>query len=139
MEKNRWWLAIPTAFIVMIANIVIAVAWVAVYSHFIDPGHDEAYYQAYAQASVPYSAIIAGIPLMFLATRYVAGKFPQGNRVKAALLVWLVYFLIDLTIMISSGELGRLAIFFVASFATKFGAAYFGGLTAQRRGGYLRR
>ena len=112
MEKNRWWLAIPVALGVMIINIVIAVLWVAVYSHFIDPGHDEAYYQAYAQASVPYSAIIAGIPLMFLAARWFGGRFPQGNSLKAALLVWLVYLVIDFSITAASGDLGRAAVFF---------------------------
>ena len=105
MEKNRWWIAIPAAFLVMIANIVIAVLWVAVYSHLIDPGHDEAYYEAYAQTSVPYSAIIAGMPLMFLAGRLIGSKFPKGNSVKAALLVWLIYFLIDFSIIALTGKL----------------------------------
>ena len=139
MEKNRWWLAIPFALGVMIVNVVISVLYVVVCSFLIDPGHDEAYYQAYAQVAAPYSSIIAGIPLMFIAGRWIGSKFPQGNRVKAALLVWLVYFLMDFAIIAAAGALAQIALLFAASFSTKFVAAYLGGLSAQRRGAYLRR
>lgn len=137
MEKNRWWLAIPFALGVMIVNILISILYVAVYSLLIDPGHDQAYYEAHAQVAAPYSSIIAGIPLMFLAGRWIGGKFPTGNRVKAALLMWLVYFVIDLAAVVASGALGQIAVLFGVSFVTKFAAAYLGGLSAQKRGAYL--
>lgn len=139
MERNRWWLAIPFALGVMIINILISILYMVVYSHVIDPGHDEAYYQAHAQISTPYSAIIAGIPLMFLAGRWIGGKFPKGNSVAAALLMWFVYFLLDLTIIAAAGVLTQIAVLFVISFFTKLAAAYFGGLSAGRRGSYLNR
>ncbi len=138
MEKNRWWLAVPVALGVMIVNIVISVLYVVVYSYLIDPGHDEAYYQAHAQVAAPYSSIIAGIPLMFLAGRWIGTKFSKGNSVRAALLVWLFYFLIDITVVVAVGALDRIALLFIISFVTKFAAAYLGGLSAQRRGAYLR-
>jgi len=138
MDQNRWWLAIPFALGVMIVNIIISVLYVVVYSYLIDPGHDEAYYQAYAQFAAPYSSIIAGIPLMFLAGRWIGGKFPKGSSVKAALLMWLVYFLIDLSIIAAAGALIQIALLFVVSFSTKFVAAYLGGVLAQRRGAYLK-
>lgn len=138
MDQNRWWLAIPFALGVMIVNIIISVLYVVVYSYLIDPGHDEAYYQAYAQVAAPYSSIIAGIPLMFLAGRWIGGKFPKGNSVKAALLMWLVYFLIDLSIIAAAGALIQIALLFVVSFSTKFVAAYLGGVLAHRRGAYLK-
>jgi hypothetical protein len=133
MGKNRWWLAIPFALGVMIVNVLISVLWVAVYSLVINPGQDQAYYQAYAQMSAPYSSIIAGMPLMFLAGRWIGSKFPKANSVKAALLVWLVYFLIDLTVIVAAGALAQIALLFTISFVTKFAAAYLGGLSAQRR------
>jgi hypothetical protein len=139
MEKNRWWLAIPFALGVMILNVMIHVLYMIVYSFLIDPGHDEAYYQAYAQLSAPYSSIAAGMPLMFFAGRWIGGKFPKGNGVKAALLVWLVYFLIDFAVIAAVGALAEIAVLFVISFATKFAAAYVGGLLAQKRGAYLTR
>lgn len=138
MEKNRWWLAVPFALGVMVVNVLISVVYVVVYSYLIDPGHDEAYYQAHAQVAAPYSSIIAGIPLMFLAGRWIGGKFSKGNSVKAALLTWLVYFLIDLAIVALVGALAQIALLFAVSFSTKFVAAYLGGLSAGRRGAYLK-
>lgn len=139
MEKNRWWLAIPFALGVMVLNVLMHVLYMVIYSFLIDPGHDEAYYQAYAELSAPYSSIIAGMPLMFLAGRWIGTKFPKGNRVKAALLVWLVYFLIDLAIVAAVGALVQIALLFIISFTTKLAAAYLGGLSAQKRGAQLTR
>ena len=139
MEKNRWWLAIPFALGVMIVNVLISVLYVVVYSYGIDPGHDEAYYQAYAQVAAPYSSIVAGIPLMFLAGRWIGGKFPKGNSVKAALLVWLIYSVIDFTAVAASGALAQIWVLLAISFMTKLGAAFLGGMSAQNRGAYLRR
>jgi hypothetical protein len=131
MEKNRWWLAIPFALGVMILNVLIHVLFMVVYGYLIDPGHDEAYYQAYAQVSAPYSSIIAGMPLMFLAGRWIGKKFPKGNSVKAALFAWFVYFLIDFAIIAAVGALTQIALLFTISFATKLAAAYLGGRSAQ--------
>ena len=134
MDKNRWWLAIPIAIGVMILNLLISVLYMVAYGYLIDPGHDAAYYQAYAQVAAPYSSIIAGVPLMYLAGRWIGGKFPKGNSVKAALLVWLVYFIVDLSIIVAAGAMAQSAILFTISFVTKLAAAYLGGLTAQKRG-----
>lgn len=139
MDKNRWWLAIPIALGVMILNVLISVLYMVAYGYLIDPGHDAAYYQAYAQVAAPYSSIIAGIPLMYLAGRWIGGKFPRGNSVKAALLVWLVYFILDILIVAAAGALAQIAILLVVSFVTKLGAAFLGGMSAQNRGAYLRR
>ena len=92
MEKNRWWLAAVFALGVMFVNVLISVLYVVVYSYLIDPGHDAEYYQAHAQVAAPYSSIIAGIPLMFVAGRWLGSKFSRGNSVQAALLMWLIYF-----------------------------------------------
>lgn len=133
MEKNRWWLAIPFALGVMFFNVLISILYVAVYSLLINPGHEQAFYQEYAQTAAPYSSIIAGIPLMFLAGRWIGFKFPGQNRVKAALSVWLVYFLIDFILIAAAGALAQIALLFTVSFVTKLAAAYLGGLSAQKR------
>lgn len=122
----------------MILNIVISILWVVIYSYWINPGQGAKFYGAYAIETAPYSSIIAGMPLMFLAGRWIGGKFPKGNSVNAALLVWLVYVLIDITVIALTGNLIGLAPLFAASFATKLGAAYLGGLSAARRGAYLK-
>lgn len=132
-KRNRWWLAVPTALVVLIVNVAIHIIYMIVYSYVIDPGHDEAYYNAYAQQSAPYSSIIAGMPLMFLAGRWIGRKFPKENSIKAAVLVWLVYFLIDLTVIALAGALASVALLFIISFVTKLAAAYLGGLSAVKQ------
>jgi hypothetical protein len=84
-----------------------------VYSYLINPGQDAAHYQAYARVSAPYSSIVAGMPLMFLVCRWIGKKFAVRLSATAALLVWLVYFLIDITVLVFAGELSRLALLFV--------------------------
>lgn len=131
--RSRWLLIVPAALIVLIGNVGIHVLYMVAYSYLINPGQDMANYQAHAQFSAPYSSIVVGIPLMFLVCRWIGKKFAAESSVTAALLVWLVYFLIDLTVILFAGALGGLAFFFVISFATKFAAAYFGGLAARKQ------
>lgn len=132
MQKNRWWLAIPFALGVMVVNVLIHFLYMVVYSYVIDPGHDEAYYNAHAMVSAPYSSVVAGIVLMFVAGRWIGSKFPKENSVKAALAVWLVYVLIDLTIVTAAGVLVEWAVIIAISLATKLAGAYAGGLGAER-------
>jgi len=139
MEKNRWWLAIVFALGVMVLNVLMHILYMVVYGFLINPGQDDAHYQAYAGESAPYSSIIAGIPLMFLAGRWIGTKFPKGNSVKAALLVWFIYFVIDLAVVALAGALAQIALLFAISFSTKLIGAFLGGLSAQKRGAYLTR
>ena len=131
--RNRWLLIVPAALIVMIGNVGIHILYMVAYSYLIKPGQDMAHYQAHAQFSAPYSSIVGGIPLMFLVCRWLGRKFAAESSVTAALLVWLVYFLIDLTVILFAGALGEIALLFVISFATKFVAAYFGGVAARKQ------
>ena len=118
---------------VMIANVATHILYMVVYCYLINPGQEMAQYHAHAQFSGPYSSIVAGIPLMFLVCRWLGKKFVAESSVTAALLVWLVYFLIDLTVILFAGALGAIALLFVISFATKFASAYFGGLAARKQ------
>jgi hypothetical protein len=45
------------------------------FSYAIDTGHDQAYYQAFAERSAPYASIIAGAPIMFAISYCAAKKF----------------------------------------------------------------
>jgi hypothetical protein len=134
MKKNRWVWIIPSAIAVMIINVAIHILYMVAYSYVINPGQDTAHYQAHAQVSAPYSSIVVGMPLMFLACRWIGRKFAARFVITAALLVWLVYFLIDMTVLLFAAELSsRLALFFIISFVTKFAAAYLGGLAARKQ------
>jgi hypothetical protein len=130
---NRWVWIVPAAIAVLVANVAIHILYMVAYSYLIDPGRDAAHYQAHAESSAPYSSIFIGMPVMFLACRWVGRRFEARLSVTAALLVWLVYFLIDITALVFAGELGRLALLFVISFVTKLAAAYLGGLAARRQ------
>ena len=131
--KNRWVWIIPAAVAVLVINVGIHVLYMVAYYHFINPGRDTAHYHAHAELSAPYSSIFVGMPLMFLVCRWIGKKFAARFSVTAALLVWLVYFLIDITVLVFAGEFSRLALLFVISFVTKFAAAYLGGLAARRQ------
>lgn len=132
MKKNRWVWIIPTAIAVMIINVAIHILYMVAYSYLINPGHDAAYYEAHAVVSAPYSSIVVGMPLLFLACRWIGRKFAARFVITAALLVWLVYFLIDITFVLFAGELSRIALVFIISFVTKLAAAYLGGLAARK-------
>jgi hypothetical protein len=131
--RNRWLWIVPAAIIVMICNVAVSILYMVVYSYLINPGRDMAHYQAHAQFSAPYSSIIAGFPLMFLVCRWIAKKFVARSCITAALLIWLVYFLIDMTAVVFAGGVGGLALILVISHATKFAAAYLGGLAARKQ------
>ena len=133
MTKNRWVWIIPAAIAVLAINVAIHVLYMVAYYHFINPGQDTAHYHAHAELSAPYSSIVVGMPLMFLVCRWVGKKFAARFSVNAALLVWLVYFLIDITVLVFAGGFSRLAMLFVISFVTKFAAAYLGGLAARKQ------
>ena len=131
--KNRWLWIIPAAIAVMVTNVAIHILYMVVYSYLINPGENAAHYQAHARLSAPYSSIVVGMPLLYLVCRWIGMRFHASSSLTAALLVWLVYFLIDITVLAFAGELGRMALLFVISFATKLAAAYLGGIAARKQ------
>ncbi len=133
LAKNRWVWIVPAAITVLVINLAIHLLYMVVYYHLINPGQDTAQYHAHAELSKPYSSIVIGMPLMFLVCRWIGKKFAERFSVTAALLVWLVYFLIDITVLIFAGEFSRLGLLLIISFVTKFAAAYLGGLAARKQ------
>jgi hypothetical protein len=126
------WL-VGVGILVMVANVLVSILYMVVYGYLIDPGHDEQYYNAHIQAAAPYSSIVAGIPLMFLAgfwiSRWWGGKF----GVESALVVWLVYALIDFTALMATGFTSWMAILVAVSLSTKLAAIYAGAVIGARR------
>jgi hypothetical protein len=102
-----------------------------VYSYLIDPGHDQAYYEAHIQAAAPYSSIIAGIPLMFLAGWWVGGWWQGQFAVKGAVIIWLTYTAIDVAILVAAGTTLSVALLAAVSIATKLAAVYLGAVFAN--------
>ena len=125
------WL-VGVALLVLVLNVALSILYMVVYGHLIDPGHEEQYYQDHIKVAAPYCSIVAGIPLMFFAGWWVGSWWEGGFAVKAALVVWLVYALVDVSVLLASGLTPRIAILFAVSFLTKLAAVYFGALVASR-------
>ena len=125
------WL-VGAALLVLVVNVAVSILYMVVYSHLIDPGHEEQYYRDYIKVAAPYCSIAAGIPLMFLAGWWVGGWWEEHLAVKAALVVWLAYALIDIGVLLAAGLTARIAVLFAVSFLTKLVAVYLGALVASR-------
>jgi hypothetical protein len=136
MTLGRWShlaLLVGVSLIVMVANVAFSILYMVVYSYWIDPGHDNKYYQEHIQIAAPYCSIIAGIPLMFAAGWVVSGWRQGKFAVKSAVVVWMAYALIDLTILLAAGITFRVGVLFVISFTTKLVAIYLGATYRIRR------
>ena len=110
---------------VMAANVAMSILYMVVYSYVIDPGHEKPYYEAHIQIAAPYCSIVAGIPLMFLVGWWVG--------MRPAIIVWLVYTVIDLAIFLASGPTLRMGALVAVSLLTKLVSAYLGALVASWR------
>lgn len=134
LSRIAWLIGI--AVLVMVANIVVSILYMVVYSYLIDPGHEKEYYDAHIQVAAPYSSIVAGIPLMFLAGYWISGWWEGKFAVESALTVWLVYVLIDFAVIMAAGLTSRIAILFAVSFITKLAAIYVGAVIGGRRAAF---
>ena len=126
------WL-VGVAILVLVTNVAVSFLYMVVYGHVIDPGHDEQYYREHIKVAAPYCSIAAGIPLMFLTGWWVGGWWESQFAVKAALVVWLAYALIDITVSVAVGLTPRIAVLCAASLLTKLAAVYLGALTGIAR------
>ena len=123
---------IGVTLLVMVTNIVASILYMVVYGYVIDPGHEAQYYEDHIQVAGPYCSIVAGIPLMFLAGWWVAGWSQGRMGVRGALIVWLAYFVIDLSVVLAVGVTMQVAVLVAISFATKLVAAWCGAWTRLR-------
>jgi hypothetical protein len=132
MTARRSLQLLGATLLVMAVNVGISYLWVAFYSLLIEPGHDAGYYQAYARVAAPYTSIVAGIPLVYLAGRWVARWGQREAPMRNAMALWAIYLGLDLAVMVGAGSLLSLAPLVVASFATKGIAAWAAGRTESR-------
>jgi hypothetical protein len=126
------WL-VGVALLVLVVNVAASILYMVVYSYVINPGHEDRYYKDHVQVAAPYCSIVAGIPLMFLAGWWVGGWWEGDFAVKAAVTVWLAYFLIDIAVLLAAGMTTKGAVLVAVSFTTKLAAVYAGALVGARR------
>ena len=118
-----WGRAFAGALIAEIAQIAAAFGWVALYSHVIDPGQPMATYQAHAQASGPWVSILAGAPIFYAASRWIARSRPT------ALALFAIFLVIDGALLVGMTESWTDApvVLIGLSYLTKLCACAFGG------------
>ena len=93
---------------------------VAIYSYLINPGKNEAFYEAHSMASAPYISAILGF-LLFFTTVRIWKKKDYSNVKTLAFLFPAVYFLIDLGLMIGfSVNWAEIWLIFILSNLAKF-------------------
>ncbi len=124
---------VGVALMVLVANVTASILYMVVYGYVINPGHEEQYYQDHIQVAAPYCSIVVGMPLMFLAGWWVGSWWHGKYAVKSALIVWLAYALIDLSVLLTAGLTDQIAVLFAISFLTKLAAAYLGALFSLHR------
>lgn len=130
---------IGVALLVMALNVAMSFLYMVIYGYLINPGHPDAYYKEHIKVAAPYCSIVAGVPIMFLAGLWVAGwgSGETGGQlgVRAALVVWLAYTLIDLGIVVAAGAMtAKLAVLVAISLLMKLAAAYAGALVGVHSG-----
>lgn len=130
MEGNVILRGILLGVAALLLNVLLAFAWVLLYSTFIDPGHDGAFYQAYAQRVAPVAGFMSGIPLLFAAGWFAA----RGRRrIVAGLIPAITYAVLDLALM-AAGNLWASPLALILSYASKLFAGWAGAsLAAARR------
>jgi hypothetical protein len=126
MTLGRIFALIGVALLITITNVAVSVLYMVLYGHVIDPGHDPKYYEDHVQVAAPYCSIVAGIPLMFFAGWWVAGWWQRTLRYRGAILVWLTYAIIDITVVLMAGMTLEVFLLVATSFLTKLAAVYWG-------------
>ncbi|MBC7770720.1 MAG: hypothetical protein H7124_18200 [Phycisphaerales bacterium] len=122
--------AAGVALALMVLNVAAAFAVVWVYGTFIEPGQEEAFYQAAAQRIAPWSSIFVGMPLFFGAGWVLTKRKPARNGVAFAAAFALIYAITDVSIIVAAGALASLSAIVVASMTTKLLAALAGARLA---------
>ena len=95
--KINWRRAFGGSLIAQVAQIAASFGWVAIYSYVINPGQPTAAYQAHAEVSGPWVSILAGTPIFYAASRWIARSLPTALAlfgflvaIDGSLLMWMV-------------------------------------------------
>ena len=70
---------------------------------------------------------------MFLAGWWISGWWDREYAITSAVVVWLAYAVIDVSILLAAGLTSRIALLVVVSMITKLAAIYFGAVVGSRR------
>ncbi len=133
MNIKRLALIIGAAIFILVVNVGLSVVYMFFYGYVINPGQEEQFYQDHVKIAAPYCSIFFGIPLFYLVCRWIGGRWEKDFAIKAAISVWIVYALIDLSVVVASGITLSVAGLIAVSLITKLISAYLGGLSASKK------
>lgn len=131
--KRVWPWILGSALVVMVLNVAVHVAYMVLYGYVLSPGHPESHYTEHAQFSAPYSSMIVGFFLMFLAGRFVGNRAAENRVIRSAVGVAVTYTVIDVAILAAAGVGGEMALLAGISAVFKFAGAFLGGRSALKR------
>jgi hypothetical protein len=120
------------ALAVMILNVLASFAVVWFYSAFVEPGHPEAFYQAFALRAAPVSSVVAGMPLMFIAGMLIARRRIPRHALIAAAAMALLYIAVDAAILLAAKVSPGVWAWELLSYSTKLIAAIAGAAVGSR-------
>lgn len=122
--------ALAAAIVIMAINVAMSFVAVAVYAYLINPGHEDAYYEAATQQIVTGSAIVVGMLLFFGAGYIFAKRRPERNAVAFAIAIWVGYVALEIVILSGAGALGAAVGIISFSMLTKLAAVVVGAKIA---------
>jgi hypothetical protein len=123
LSRDIGW-GVGAAALLFAVMIALAFAWVAFHAYVVEPGHDQAYYEAYAQVSSPIVSVVAGGPVFWLAASWLTRRLGRG---RAAWIAAALYLLTDLAIIAGAGALvGPGGLYFLGAGALKIGGTALG-------------
>ncbi len=126
--------ALVVAIVVMAINVAISYVVIAVYAYVINPGHEDAYYEAQVPVIAPWSSVVAGVFLFFGAAYLFAKRRPERNALWFAVAIWVGYLLVEFAILAGVGaSLIEMFPILALSLGTKLAAAILGAKAATRK------
>ncbi len=134
MKTSRiLWIA-GAMLVAMILNVLAFVLWMVIYGYVVNPGQPDSFYQQRAQEMGPYCSIVSGIPIFFAVSYFLTRKWEAGFAFVAAFAFWLLYAIVDVSILVISGW-GSItfSILVFVSMATKLGASLLGASLAKKK------
>src|SRR6185436_15375812 len=133
MTASDFGKALLLALVLMAVNVALSFVVMVAYSYGVDPGHDQAYYEAKAQEIAPWSSVVFGVVLFYIAGLIAAVRRPQRNAVAFALTAAAIYIAVDAAIIYSVGQLLALGQIVAVSWFTKAIAALAGARMGVHR------
>jgi lipopolysaccharide export LptBFGC system permease protein LptF len=132
LRQISWWRAIAGALGAEVTLVTGAFAWVALYSHLIHPGKPVEFYRRYALGASPWVAVLVGVPLFYLAGRWIRARVP-ATAVATAMGMLGFYLLLEAPFLLLGDNPLMPYWLPTAGYAGKGVAIYLGAMGSGRR------